>query len=329
MDKGNQTSVFEFFLLGFSHRPEQQLIFFGLFLSMYLVTLVGNLTVILAIIFDSHLHIPMYFFVANLSFVDMSFPSTTVPKMLADTKSGNKNISYGGCLTQLYFFGLLADLENFLLAVMAYDRYMAISCPLYYATVMNPQRCVLMVAVSWVVTAIHALLHIFLLDRLAFCGPITIPHFYCDLIPLLKLACSDTHINELMLFLVSGTLLVGPFLCILVSYIYIFLAILKIHSPQGKHKAFSNCTSHLSMVSLFYGSAIGAYLCPLSISSTEKERAFAVMYMVVTPMLNPFIYSLRNKDMKRAIRKLCNKGTLLFWERRPTLSTHTSQYGKQ
>ncbi|XP_043843405.1 olfactory receptor-like protein I9 [Dromiciops gliroides] len=311
MGKGNQTSVSEFFLLGFSQRPEQQLIFFGLFLSMYLVTLVGNLTIILAIIFDSHLHIPMYFFVANLSFADMNFPSTTVPKMLADNRSGNNKISYGGCLAQLYFFGLLADLDNFLLAVMAYDRYVAISCPLYYATAMSPQHCVLMVVVSWVVTVIHALLHILLLDRLVFCGPNTIPHFYCDLIPLLKLACSDTHVNELMLFLVSGPLLVGPFLCILVSYIYIFLAILKIHSPQGKHKAFSNCTSHLSMVSLFYGSAIGAYLCPSPISSTGKERAFAVMYMVVTPMLNPFIYSLRNKDMKRAIRNILSHKTIL------------------
>ncbi|XP_027723436.1 LOW QUALITY PROTEIN: olfactory receptor 24-like [Vombatus ursinus] len=329
MDKGNQTGVSEFFLLGISERPEQQLIFFGLFLGMYLVTLVGNLTIILAIIFDAHLHIPMYFFVANLSFVDLSFPSTMVPKILVDTKSGNKKISYGGCLTQLYFFGLLAHLDNFLLAVMAYDRYMAISCPLSYATAMSPQHCILTVAVSWVVTVIHALLHILLLDRLVFCGPNTIPHFYCDLIPLLKLACSDTHINELMLFLVSGTLLVGPFLCILVSCIYILLAILKIHSQQGKHKAFSNCTSHLSMVSLFYASAIGVYLCPSSISSTWKERAFAAMYMVVTPMLNPFIYSLRIKDMKRAIRKLYNKGTLFFWELTLTLRTQTSQHSKQ
>ncbi|XP_054440868.1 olfactory receptor 1361-like isoform X1 [Pteronotus mesoamericanus] len=306
----NQTSIYEFLLMGLSARPEQQPLLFGLFLGMYLVTVLGNLLIILAIGSDMHLHTPMYIFLANLSFSDIGFISTIVPKMLNNIGSGSKLISYGECLAQLYFFGLFADLDNFLLAVMALDRYVAVSHPLHYAMTMNSQRCILLVAGSWVVTTIHALVHTLLVTRLSFCGPNAIPHFFCDLVPLLKLACSSTYVNNLMLILVAGTLLIGPFVCILTSYFYIALAILRIDSPKGKQRAFSNCTSHLSVVSLFYSTAIGVYLCPPSSPSGGKNKVFSVMYTVVTPMLNPFIYSLRNSDMKGALGKLLRRKTL-------------------
>ncbi|XP_032977939.1 olfactory receptor 1361-like [Rhinolophus ferrumequinum] len=309
MDRRNQTCIYEFLLMGLSEHPEQQPLLFALFLAMYLITMLGNLLIILAIGSDQHLHTPMYLFLANLSFSDIGFISTVIPKMLHNIGSGCKLISYGGCLTQLYFFGLFADLDNFLLAVMALDRYVAISHPLHYAMAMNSQRCVLLVAGSWVVTTFHALVHTLLMTRLSFCGPNIIPHFFCDLVPLLKLACSSTYVNGLMLILVGGTLLIGPFVCILTSYCYIALAILRIDSPKGKQRAFSNCTSHLSVVALFYSTAIGVYLCPPSSSSGGKDRVFSVMYTVVTPMLNPFIYSLRNRDMKGALGKLLRRKT--------------------
>ncbi|XP_066110399.1 olfactory receptor 1M1-like [Saccopteryx bilineata] len=312
MDRRNQTRIYKFLLLGLSERPEQQPLLFGLFLGMYLVTVLGNLLVILAIGSDMHLHTPMYFFLANLSVSDIGFVSTIIPKMLDNIGSGSKLISYGECLTQLYFFGLFADLDNFLLALMALDRYVAISQPLHYALIMTSQRCALLVAGSWVITAFHALVHTLLLTRLSFCGPNIIPHFFCDLVPLLKLACSSTYVNNLLLILVAGTLLVGPFVCIFTSYFYIALAVLRMDSPQGKQRAFSSCTSHLSVVSLFYSSAIGVYLCPPSSFSPSggKDRVFSVMYTVVTPMLNPFIYSLRNREMKGALGKLLRRKTV-------------------
>ena len=307
LDRRNQTGTYEFLLMGLSEHPEQQPLLFGLFLGMYLVTVWGNLLIILAIGSDVHLHTPMYLFLANLSFSDIGFISTVIPKMLNNIGSGSKRISYGGCLTQLYFFGLFADLDNFLLAVMALDHYVAISQPLHYAITMNSQRCVLLVAGSWVVTTFHALVHTLLVTRLSFCGPNVIPHFFCDLVPLLKLACSSTHVNDLVLILVAGTLLIAPFVCILTSYLYVALAVLGIDSPKGKQKTFSNCTSHLSVVSLFYTTAIGVYLCPPSSPSGGKDRVFSVMYTVVTPMLNPFIYSLRNRDIKGALGKILRK----------------------
>ncbi|XP_032020645.1 olfactory receptor 1361-like [Hylobates moloch] len=304
MDRRNQTCIYECLLMGFSEHLEQQALLFGLFLVMYLITVLGNLLIIVAIGSDLHLHTPMYLFRANLSFSDIGFISTVIPEMLDHISSGIKLISYGEYLTQLYFFGLFADLDNFLLAVMALDRYVAISHPLHYALTMNSQCCVLLVAVSWVITILHALVHTLLVTRLSFCGPNIIPHFFCDLVPLLKLACSSTYVNDLVLILVAGTLLIAPFVCILMSYFYIALAILRIDSPRGKQRAFSSCTSHLSVVSLFYSIAIGVYLCPPSSHSDGKDRVFSVMYTVVTPMLNPFIYSLRNRDMKGALGKL-------------------------
>uniref|UniRef100_A0A4W2I482 Olfactory receptor n=1 Tax=Bos indicus x Bos taurus TaxID=30522 RepID=A0A4W2I482_BOBOX len=302
-----QRSTYEFLLMGLSEHPEQQPLLFGLFLGMYLVTVWGNLLIILAIGSDVHLHTPMYLFLANLSFSDIGFISTVIPKMLNNIGSGSKRISYGGCLTQLYFFGLFADLDNFLLAVMALDRYMAISQPLHYAITMNSQRCILLVAGSWVVTTFHALVHTLLVTRLSFCGPNVIPHFFCDLVPLLKLACSSTHVNDLVLILTEGlSVVMAPFMCIVISYLRILTTVLKIPSTAGKYKAFSTCGSHLTVVSLFYGSILYVYLQPLN-SYTVKDQIATVIYTMLTSMLNPFIYSLRNKDLKQGLGKLIGR----------------------
>uniref|UniRef100_UPI003753E818 consOR1 n=1 Tax=synthetic construct TaxID=32630 RepID=UPI003753E818 len=306
MEGENQSSVSEFLLLGLSSQPEQQNLLFALFLSMYLVTVLGNLLIILAISSDSHLHTPMYFFLSNLSFTDICFSSVTVPKMLVNIQTQSKSISYAGCLTQMYFFIAFGNLDSFLLAVMAYDRYVAICHPLHYTTIMSPRLCVLLVALSWVLSNLHALLHTLLMARLSFCASNEIPHFFCDLSPLLKLSCSDTHVNELVIFTEGLLVIVTPFLCILVSYVRIVSTVLKIPSAKGKWKAFSTCGSHLTVVSLFYGTIIGVYFQPLSTYSV-KDTVATVMYTVVTPMLNPFIYSLRNKDMKGALRKLLSR----------------------
>ncbi|XP_028750653.1 olfactory receptor 1361-like [Peromyscus leucopus] len=305
MRGSNQSSVSEFLLLGLSRQPQQQQqLLFLLFLIMYLATVLGNLLIILAISTDSRLHTPMYFFLSNLSFVDVCFSSTTVPKVLANHILRSQAISFSGCLTQLYFLCVLAVMDNFLLAVMAYDRYVAICHPLHYTTKMTHQLCVLLVVGSWVVSSLNALLHTLLMARLSFCADNIIPNFFCDSTHLLKLSCSDTHLNELMILFVAGLLLISPFVCILVSYVLITCAILRVSSTRGRWKAFSTCSSHLAVVSLFYGTIISLYFNPSSSHSAGKDTASAVMYTVVTPMLNPFIYSLRNKDMKGALRKV-------------------------
>ncbi|XP_006874067.1 PREDICTED: olfactory receptor 1361-like [Chrysochloris asiatica] len=305
MNGENQSSVSEFLLLWLSRQPQQQQqLLFRLFLSMYLVTVLGNLLIILAISTDSRLHTPMYFFLSNLSFVDVSFSSTTVPKMLTNHIVGSQSISFPGCLTQLYFFIVFGDMDNFLLAVMSYDRFVAVCYPLHYTTKMTPQLCALLVAGPWVTAILNALLNILLMARLSFCADNTIPHFFCDLLPVLKLSCSDTRFNEMMVLTEGVLIVITPFVCVLVSYICITCAVLKIPSIKGKWKAFSTCGSHLAVVSLFYGTIIAVYYNPSSSHSDEKDTTATVMYTVVTPMLNPFIYSLRNKDMKGALRKL-------------------------
>ncbi|EDK97201.1 olfactory receptor family 1 subfamily F member 19 [Mus musculus] len=300
----NQSSVSEFLLLGLSRQPQQQQqLIFLLFLIMYLATVLGNLLIILAISTDSRLHTPMYFFLSNLSFVDVCFSSTTVPKVLAIHILRNQAISFSGCLTQLYFLCVFADMDNFLLAVMAYDRFVAICHPLHYTTKMTHQLCAFLVVGSWMVASLNALLHTLLVAQLYFCGDNVIPHFFCEVTPLLKLSCSDTHLNELMILAVAGLIMLAPFVCILLSYILIACAILKI-SSTGRWKAFSTCGSHLAVVCLFYGTIISLYFNPSSSHSAGRDMAAAMMYTVVTPMMKPFIYSLRNRDMKGALRKV-------------------------
>ncbi|XP_019490257.1 PREDICTED: olfactory receptor-like protein DTMT [Hipposideros armiger] len=308
MKMGNQSIVSEFLLLGLPIEADQRDLFYALFLAMYLTTVLGNLLIIVLIQLDSHLHTPMYFFLSNLSFSDVCFSSVTMPKLLQNMQSQVPHIPYAGCLAQMYFFLFFSDLESFLLVAMAYDRYVAICFPLHYTTIMSPKLCLTLVALSWVLTTFHAMLHTLLMARLCFCADNVIPHFFCDMSALLKLSCSDTRVNEMVIFFMGGLILVIPFLLIIMSYARILSSILKVPSAGSIRKAFSTCGSHLSMVSLFYGTIIGLYLCPSASNSTVKETVMAMMYTVVTPMLNPFIYSLRNRDMKGALgRVFCKK----------------------
>ncbi|XP_055975635.1 olfactory receptor 1361-like [Sorex fumeus] len=307
MDVGNLTQFSEFLLLGLSEDTKEQQLLFILFLVMYLVTVLGNLLIILAIVTDTRLHTPMYFFLANLAFVDICFTSTTIPKMLVNHVTGHRGIPYTGCLTQTFFFILFASLDCFLLGVMAYDRYKAICQPLHYAMSVTPQVCSSLVGASWAASFGNSLVHVILLNRLSFCTHNKVQNFFCELSTLLNLACSDTHLNNIVVNYEVSMTAVLPFLGILISYLLIFSAVMRIPSKTGRQKAFSTCSSHLSVVCLFYGTVIGVYFSPMSSEETQGKTVAAVMYTVVTPMMNPFIYSLRNKDMKSAFRSLVSR----------------------
>uniref|UniRef100_A0A8C0PP40 Olfactory receptor n=2 Tax=Canis lupus familiaris TaxID=9615 RepID=A0A8C0PP40_CANLF len=304
MKSGNQTHASEFLLLGFSEKSEIQFMLFGLFLSIYLVSFTGNLLIILAICSDSRLHTPMYFFLANLSFADICFTSTTVPKMLVNIQTQSKTITYEGCLSQIFFFFVFGCLDNLLLTVMAYDRFVAICHPLHYSLIMNPQLCGLLALGSWCISVMGSLFETLTLLRLPFCTNMEISHFFCDLPEVLKLACSDTLINNIVVYFVTIVLGVFPLSGILFSYSQIFSSILRISSTADKYKAFSTCGSHLSVVCLFYGTSLGDYLSSAATTSSRTSLVASVMYAIVTPMLNPFIYSLRNGDMKGALGRL-------------------------
>ncbi|XP_008051113.1 olfactory receptor 1D2, partial [Carlito syrichta] len=303
---GNQSEDSEFLLLGISESPEQQRILFWMFLTMYLVTVVGNMLIIVAIGSDSRLHTPMYFFLANLSFIDLFFVTNTIPKMLANLQSQNKAISYTGCLTQLYFLVSLVALDNLILAVMAYDRYVAICRPLHYTTAMRPKLCILFLALCWVLSILYGLIHTLLMTRVTFCESRKIHYIFCEVYVLLRLACSNTEINHTALIATGSFIFLTPFGFMIMSYAWIVRAILRIPSTSKKYKAFSTCASHLAVVSLFYGTLCMVYLQPLHTYSM-KDSVATVMYAVVTPMMNPFIYSLRNKDMHGALGKLLRR----------------------
>ncbi|XP_048204271.1 putative olfactory receptor 1F12P [Perognathus longimembris pacificus] len=303
MEKENQTNVSEFLLLGFSNWPGKQTLLFAIFLCLYLTGLFGNLLILLAIGSNRHLHTPMYFFLANLSLVDLCLPSATVPKMLLNIQTQSQSISYSGCLTQMYFCMMFANMDNFLLTVMAYDRYVAICHPLHYSTIMTQHLCASLVAVPWVIATLNPLLHTLMMACLHFCSDNIIHHFFCDINSLLLLSCSDTSLNQLMVLAVVGLIFVVPSVCILASYSRIVSAVMKIPSFQGKLKAFSTCGSHLALVILFYGAITGVYMSPSSNHSTERDSAASVIFMIVAPVLNPFIYSLRNNELKGALRK--------------------------
>ncbi|XP_015990470.1 olfactory receptor 1G1-like [Rousettus aegyptiacus] len=312
MKPGNHTfDVSEFLLLGLSEQQGKQPLLFGIFLGMYLVTVVGNIVIILAIGSDPHLHTPMYFFLATFSLTDLCLSSTTVPKMLVNIQAHRRTITYTGCLSQIYFFLWFIGLDVFLLAVMAYDRLVAICYPLRYTLVMNPKCCILLVVMSLILTHSYSLTHTLLLAQLSFCTDNIIPHFFCELLPLLKLSCSDTYANQCVLIYWGGALTILIPLLIIISYVRIVAAIVNVPSARGKWKAFSTCGSHLSAVCLFYVSAIGVYFIPSTANSASKDRIAAVMYAVVTPMLNPFIYSLRNKDMKNALGRLLSRRAMI------------------
>ncbi|XP_036897825.1 olfactory receptor 7A5-like [Sturnira hondurensis] len=315
MEPRNGTQVSEFLLLGFSEKPQLQPVLFGLFLSMYLITVLGNLLIILAVSSDSHLHTPMYFFLSNLSLIDICFTSTTIPKMLVNIQTQSKAITYAGCISQMYFFLLFSGLDDFLLTVMAYDRLVAICHPLHYTVIMNPWICGLLLLVSWITSALDSLLQSLIALRLSF-TVFEIPHFFCELNQMIQLACSDTFLNDIVMYLSALLLGGGPFVGILYSYSKIISSICAIPSAQGKYKAFSTCASHLSVVSLFYGTVLGVYLSSASTHGSQSSATASVMYTVVTPMLNPFIYSLRNKDIKQAltaffVKEMTNRQTIL------------------
>nr|XP_020009686.1 olfactory receptor 7A5-like [Castor canadensis] len=277
MEPRNCSQVLEFLLLGFSREPELQPFLFWLFLSMYLITVIGNLLIILAITSDTHLHIPMYFFLSNLSLSDICLTTTIVPKMLANIQTQNKVISYDTCITQMNFFILFAGFGNFLLAVMAYDRFVAICHPLHYTVIMNPRLCVLMVLVSCILSVLHSLLQSLMVLRLSFCTDLEIPHYFCELNQVVQLACSDTFPNELVMYFTSVLLGVGPLAGILYSYCKIVSSICAISSAQGKYKAFSTCASHLSVVSLFYCTILGVYFSAATTHSSHSSGAASVM----------------------------------------------------
>uniref|UniRef100_A0A8D2DLP7 Olfactory receptor n=1 Tax=Sciurus vulgaris TaxID=55149 RepID=A0A8D2DLP7_SCIVU len=307
MKYGNQTTHSEFLLLGLTDNPALQPLIFSVFLSMYLVTILGNLLIILAIYSDSHLHTPMYFFLSNLSFNDICLSTTTVPKMLVNIQSQDQSISYTGCLTQVCFVLVFGGLENCLLAVMAYDRYVAICHPLRYIDIMNPCLCGLLTLFSLLVSIVDGLLHSLMALRLSFCTNLEIPHFFCELAQIIKLSCSDTLIDNILIYVAVCIFAGVPLSGIIFSYVHIVSSVFRMPSSEGKLKAFSTCGSHLSVVSLFYGTGFGVYISSSVTDSPRNSAVASVMYSVVPQMLNPLIYSLRNKDMKEALRKILGR----------------------
>ncbi|XP_004849694.1 olfactory receptor 50-like [Heterocephalus glaber] len=308
MNKHNHSIVSEFILLGLPIRLEEQGMYYALFLVLYLTTVLGNLLIILLIRLDSHLHTPMYFFLSHLALTDISFSSVTAPKMLMNMLTHSQSISYAACISQSYFFALFADIDNFLLTSMAYDRYVAICHPLHYTTIMSQRLCFLLVIISWVLSFANALLHTILLSSLSFARGNILHHYFCDLSVLLKVSSSDTTINQMVILMAGSVVITLPFICILVSYGHIGATILRASSFKGICKALSTCGSHLCVVSLYYGGIIGIYFLPSYSDTNDKDIIITVLYNVVTPMVNPFIYSLRNRDMKRALKNLLSRG---------------------
>ena len=308
----NQSHVSEFLLLGLPILPEQQGVFFSLFLGVYLTTVLGNLLILLLIRLDARLHTPMYFFLSHLALTDVSFSSVTVPKMLINTQTQDQSIPYAGCIAQMYFVLLFGCIDSLLLGVMAYDRCMAICHPLHYTTIMREGLCVFLLAGSWLLSCVVALSHTILLAQLSFCVDSIIPHVFCDLAALLKLSCSDTSVNELVIFIAETAVVILPLSGVLVSYGLTGASILRVPSTKGICKALSTCGSHLSVVSLFYGTIMALYFSTSSVKSKDKDMIASLMYTLVTPMLNPFIYSLRNRDMKLALAFLFKSNNLLI-----------------
>ncbi|KAM9121672.1 LOW QUALITY PROTEIN: olfactory receptor 5AR1-like [Pangshura tecta] len=298
----NETSVTEFILLGLTSNPVEELVLFGVFTALYLVALMGNVLILLLVSLDSRLHTPMYFFLGNLSMVDIGYTSSTVPKMLTNYLSGDKSISWAGCLSQMFFFISFGGIECLLLGVMAYDRYVAICHPLHYGVFMSRRVCALLAAAAWVMGLTNSAVHSSLMSILSFCRGNVLHHFFCDIPPLFQLSCSDTRANQAVTFALGGSVILGSFVGTLVSYVYIVMAILRIRTREGRLKAFSTCASHLTVVSLYFGTIIFTYIRPNSTYSQEQDRALPVFYGIITPMLNPIIYSLRNKDVKGVLR---------------------------
>ncbi|NP_001378008.1 olfactory receptor family 5 subfamily V member 1D [Equus caballus] len=315
MEGENQTALFEFIILGFSNLNELQFLLFTIFFVTYICTLGGNIFIILVTMTDPRLHTPMYFFLENLAFLDICYTTTNVPQMMAHLLSEKKSISYLGCMAQLFAFIFFVGSESLLLAAMAYDRYIAICKPLRYSVIMNKALYGQLAASCWTGGFLNSVVHTTLTFHLPFCGNNRINYFFCDIPPLLILSCGDTSVNELALLSIGVFIGWTPFLCTILSYLYIISTILRISSAEGRQKAFSTCASHLIIVLLYYGSSIFTYVRPISTYALEKDRLISVLYSVVTPMLNPIIYSLRNKDIKQAVKVMGRK-----WQASSSLS---------
>uniref|UniRef100_A0A8C3T304 Olfactory receptor n=1 Tax=Chelydra serpentina TaxID=8475 RepID=A0A8C3T304_CHESE len=307
MAQGNGTTVTEFILAGFTDHPELQVALFLIFLVIYVLTLLGNLGMIALIWRDSRFHTPMYLLLSNLSLVDLGYSSSIAPRVLVSFSRESKAISYAGCAAQLYFFFAFATMESFLLAVMAYDRYVAICNPLLYRLIMSKRSCACLLASSYMAGVANATMFTSCTFQLSFCGPNVINHYFCDVLPLMRLSCTDTHTNEMLLSTFAGFIQLTTILIILFSYLYITAAILRIRSSEGRHKAFSTCASHLTAVAVFYGTTFFIYLRPSSTSSLEQDQVISVFYTVVIPMLNPLIYSLRNKEVKDSLGRMLER----------------------
>uniref|UniRef100_A0A8C6MSG4 Olfactory receptor n=1 Tax=Mus spicilegus TaxID=10103 RepID=A0A8C6MSG4_MUSSI len=300
----NQTEVTEFVLEGFSEHPGLRLFLTGCFLSLYMMALMGNILIIALVTFSTGLHNPMYFFLCNLATMDVICTSSVIPKALVGLVSEENTISFKGCMSQLFFLAWSASSELLLLTVMAYDRYVAICFPLHYSSRMSPQLCGALAMVVWFIGLVNACVHTGLMTRLSFCGPKVITHFFCEIPPLLLLSCSPTYVNSI-LTLVADAFFVGiNFMLTLLSYGYIIGSILRMRSAEGKRKAFSTCSSHLIVVSVYYSSMFCAYISPASSYSPERSKVTSVLYSILSPTLNPLIYTLRNKDVKLALGRI-------------------------
>ncbi|XP_069422689.1 olfactory receptor 8B8-like isoform X1 [Ovis canadensis] len=310
MAPGNGSFVTKFILLGLTNQPDLQLPLFFLFLGVYMVAVLGNLGLIILIALTSHLHTPMYFFLFNLSLIDLCYSTVFTPKMLINFLSKNI-ISYMGCMTQLYFFCFFSISECYVLTSMAYDRYVAICKPLLYNVAMSPKVCSSLMLGSYLMAFSGAMAHTGCMLRLTFCDANTINHYFCDILPLLELSCTSTYVNELEVFIVVGINIIVPSLTIFVSYGLIFTNILHISSTEGRSKAFSTCSSHIIAVSLFFGSGAFMYLKPPSAVSMDEGKISSVFYTSMVPVMNPLIYSLRNKDVKLALRRTLRKSNIV------------------
>ncbi|XP_072495947.1 olfactory receptor 13A1-like [Notamacropus eugenii] len=301
---GNHSLVTVFILQGFSEHPKLWILLFGCFLFLYVVALTGNVLIIIAITLNSSLHRPMYFFLCNLATMDIICTSSILPKVLEGLISEENTISYGGCMTQLYFLIWSGSSELLLFTVMAYDRYVAICHPLHYSTMMNKTLCNVLAAGVWLICAFNSSINTGLMTRLSFCGPNVITHFFCEIPPLLLLSCTSTYINSVMTVLADAFYGFINFLLTLVSYGFIICNIFKIQTSEGKRRAFSTCSSHLIVVSMYYTAVFYAYISPVCSYNPESSKLAGVLYTMLSPTLNPLVYTLRNKEVKMALRKL-------------------------
>ncbi|XP_048071026.1 olfactory receptor 5K1-like [Ursus arctos] len=304
MTVGNYSLTTEFILIGFMDHPELKSLLFVVFLTIYVITMVGNLGLVALIFMEHHLHTPMYIFLGNLALMDSCCSCAITPKMLENFFSKDRSISLYECMAQFYFFCFAETTDCFLLAAMAYDRYVAICSPLQYHTMMSKKLCIQMTTGAYIAGNLHSMIHIGFLFRLTFCGSNQINHFFCDILPLYRLSCVDPYVNELLLFIISGSIQAFTISSVLISYFYILFTIFKMKSKEGRGKALSTCASHFLSVSIFYGSLLFVYVRPHSDKEEDKDLPVAIFYSLVIPLLNPFIYSLRNKEVINAMKKI-------------------------